>query len=52
LIRWSGGYTATLENGTETQAEAEMTIAGKSLKESEKAKMSREDACYLVLGQH
>ena len=36
--------TATLENGTETQAE--MTIASKRLKESEEAKMSREDACY------
>mgnify|MGYP006196714589 FL=1 len=36
--------TATLENGTETQAE--MTIADKPSKESEKAKMSREDACY------
>jgi hypothetical protein len=33
-----------LENGTETQAE--MTIADKPSKESEKAKMSREDACY------
>ena len=36
--------TATLENGTETQAE--MTIAGNPSKESEKAKMAREDACY------
>ena len=36
--------TATLENGTETQEE--MTIADKPSKESEKAKMSREDACY------
>ena len=36
--------TATLENGTETQAE--MTIASKRSKESEEAKMSREDACY------
>jgi hypothetical protein len=35
--------TATLENGTETQGE--MTIASKQSKESEKAKMSREDAC-------
>jgi hypothetical protein len=34
--------TATLENGTETQAE--MTIAGKPSKESEKVKMSGEDA--------
>ena len=32
--------TAMLENGTETQAE--MTIAGNPLKESEKAKMARE----------
>ena len=36
--------TTTLENGTETQAE--MTIASKRSKESEEAKMSREDACY------
>ena len=36
--------TATLvENGTETQAD--MTIASKQSKESEKVKMSREDAC-------
>jgi hypothetical protein len=39
--------TAMLENGTETQAE--MTIADKSLKESKKAKMSREDPCYDII---
>ena len=36
--------TATLENGTENQAE--MRIASKRSKESEEAKMAREDACY------
>jgi hypothetical protein len=36
--------TATVENGTETQTE--MTIASKWSKESEKTKISREDACY------
>ena len=36
--------TATLENGTENQAE--MTIASKRSEESEEAKKSREDACY------
>jgi hypothetical protein len=41
--------TATLEDGTETQAE--MTIAGKPSKESEKAKMSREDACYDIIDE-
>jgi hypothetical protein len=41
--------TATLENGTETQAE--MTLASKPLKESEKATMSREDACYNIIDE-
>jgi hypothetical protein len=42
--------TATLENGTETQAE--MTIASKRPKESEKAKMSREMHATTALMRH
>ena len=46
LIRWKLRY---VRDGNDTQAG--IKIASKSSKESEKAKMSREDACYDIIDE-